>query len=232
MPHQQIASDEYWGNERTSLPAVALKDGLIDGVSGVHVFASYGAAKAMRLYSTAKKSSHASEQIQSGQELPLLTRGEGLVRVVEDVREYPYSESLLSKLLKKDLLDPDSFDGIAERMRQEKLYKGRTAWLRTAHETSEHEARIWRIVSYLTGSKSGAMLEGITSSELNMQPNQIPWTYLLPPLVVGEVYKRNRAATRISKVIAADIIIPGSTVREKSTKKSKFSYTPRAALNF
>ncbi len=229
-----IASDEYWADESLRMPPIPLSSGLIDGFAGVHHFASHGAAKVMRLYSHAQRKGFEAEAIPVGRELPILERGEGLLRVVEDMRHFPLSDSLLSKLWNRMKVDnePDDFDKLAERMRVDKLYRDETARLTVLVEGGNLDARIWRIVSYLTGSKSGSQLDGIFSSELSQNPSNVLMTYTLPPIVVGETYVRNSKGTGLSKIVTAEIVIPGSGSRARAPKKSKIKISSRPAFNF
>jgi len=228
-PHELIASDEYWAGTRNKMPGVPIPSGVIDGFTGVHVFASYGAAKVMGLYRLARDGGHAKEKLEPGQELPLLERGAGLIRVVEDIRCYPAGSSPLSRLFSS--MDPETFDNLAERMLATSFYSGESAKMQLESD-DERKMKIWRMVSYLTGSKSGAQLEGITSSDLRSQPSSIPMTYQMPPLVVGEIYSRGKRREYLSRVIGAEVLIPGSTRRARSPQKSKLSYRPKTAFNF
>lgn len=222
-PHQLIASDSYWG-AANDLPGIAVKDKYLDEISSVHFFSQSGVAKVQSLYRKAVVQ-HLPLAIEIGEELPLLERGEGLIRVVEDVREL-YANSPKKRLSReKQLLE--HFDFLADKMIEESLYSGDIA--RTIVQQDDRRyARIFRIVSYLTGSKSGTQLEGIPSPFLLGPSNG--FNLVMPPVKVGESYRRNKAGTIVSKIALAELLVPVRAKR-KEPKRVFFVVKPSFSLS-
>lgn len=228
-PHELLASDEYWG-DIIELPEVPIRDSFLDELNRQHIFAQFGAAAVQKLYRSAQRDSQIINRVKPGDVLPIVERGEGLVRVVEDLRRFPLSDTTLAnwwlKKLKQDT--PEHFDDIARKMLSDHLYSGENASMSLVDNDGIPNLRIWRVVHYLTGSKSGSQLEGITSPSLFRPAHQIGFNSVLPPLTVGETYRRNKAGTLISKVISAELLIAGGT-KQKVPKKSLFYVEPRFA---
>jgi len=229
--HQRIVADEYW-DRLSDVPKIPFESNTIDGFSSVHMFAQLGASKVQELYRHALRNGHLTTPVNPGDELPIVERGQGLVRVVMDARQFPTSESLLSKWWNKSVKNdtPEHFDALAQQMQDEHLYSGESARITLTRDRDVRNARIWRAVYYLTGSKSGSQLEGISGNFLFTPPERIRFNSVVPPLVVGEAYRRNKAGTLASKVVAAEVLIPGGA-RRRVPKKALFNVKPRFAFN-
>ena len=224
--HERIASPEYWESP-SSLPEVPIGAKVLDGFFGAHLLATHGAVKVMELYRKARVSGHIAEAVPFGEELPLLERGEGLLRVVEDSINLGPPRRRDFHLYKNG---EETFERRAAQIQANRLYSGESARMIVDYE-DERQARIWRTVTYMTGSRSGHMFEGVMSDLLDRRPADILMLDQLPPIVVGEPYKWNLGGD-MSKVIAADILIPGGGKKKKLPKLAKVSPSPRLVASF
>lgn len=226
-PHELLASDEYWG-ELSELPKVPLAHHLIDGMTGSHNLASWGAVKVQGMYARIARNGHITTPIEPGDSLPLIERGEGLLRIVQDTRQAPMSDSKILQFIQRNVVDdePEAFDTKAINMLSNRLYSGNCARMTFLQDSM----RIWRSVYYLTGSKSGSQLEGIESDKMFSPAREFAMNPIIPPLVVGESYKRNKAGSVAIKVVAAEVLLRGGK-KAKAPKKAKTGVVPGYSFN-
>lgn len=219
-PHELIASDDYWTGS-LPFPQLHSKEGVLDGFTGVHVFAVNGVRRIQALYKDVASNGHVCVPIPEGEQLPIMERGVGLLRIVEDTRTSPVSTSVLARwLLRRAPEDsPEEFDALALQIENEKLYKGRSARRTVASEGVSHALRIWRQAAYLTGSVSGEQNEGLYSAELGMSPDAVGYLTQLPAdITVGQTYFRGKNKKHESVIVRAEILKPGGK-RAKAPKK-------------
>jgi hypothetical protein len=221
--HQQLLDDNYWleiyKDDTSVLKGTPL---IIEGVFGVlpvlkDLTASYVRGKVRQ----ADRSGYIPEQITNGNRLPLLDRNNGLIRTVEDAR----TVTSIEKLSKTDLSyleEVDAFDEIAEEIMTNKLYRGDSANLTLIEQERNRAIKISRTVSYLTGSVTGRILVGLTSEHLSGR-KALDGTEFMYPDIVGGTYLRGKDASRQTKIIQADILIPGSVSRARAKRQRKMS---------
>jgi hypothetical protein len=175
----------------------------------------------MELYGRAASKGYVNNQIVPGDELPLLARGKGLLRIVEDTRLLGSTAShLMAGCMGAKEDAPEEFERLAAELLAHKTYKGELARM-TIPSNDEVPRRIWRNVVYMTGSKSGYQLEGISCDSLELEPRKHLVNEVIPPLIVGAAYFRNRNGNLTSKIVAADILIPGGLRRASPARRRR-----------
>lgn len=229
--YEQLASEEHW-QDLLTMPRIPLGAAAIDGFAGVHIFAGVGASRLMLLYETAQRKGFEPERVRFGSTLPLVEK-DGLIRVTQDMRKLPLSNGVLARGLRarKRVDSPQDFDDIAFEMANNILYKGESAASLVPID-DERNMKIWRTVTYMSGSPSGYMLHGLHCDDLRREPGDISILAQLPALEIGGVYPINKSGTLLRKIVDAQIILPGSAKRKEVRARPKLSVVPRIATNF
>lgn len=225
-----MAEPGYW-REPLDIPKLPLGIDFPDALFSTHVLAIRAAQSIIQLHKEASKNGMVAETFSAGQELPVVPRCKGLLRVVQDSIVVPYEPSWLRRVPSKlySLDSPEDFNKKAAAIEENKLYSDSSARIDVV-TPDRRPARLWRVVYYMTGSHSGEQLEGILSRELSASGHQN--NYVIPPLVIGQSYYRGHRKTAMSKVVTADIITPGGKKARKKPKRSKApaTATPRPAF--
>ena len=231
LPHELIISDAYW--EHAELyPKVPLSAQLIDQTAFFFPFAKYGAARVQRLYRSAANSTVIAEPIQNGRPIPLLERGAGLIRVVEDTREVLSLERFSLRQIGRLAFELDSttqFNVLASEMVGNHSYDGPTACTIVRRPDDGEFFKIWRAVEYLTGGVSDQQLEGVTSDTIRLPAWAQFENVIKPPLVVGTAYKKNRSGTKTTKIIEAEVLA-SKGLRKRIPKEKIIRLRPRAYI--
>ncbi len=229
--HELIASDDYWSTI-AKLPELSFRDRLVDDLSSIYVVSADSRTKDIQtLLTLANATGFDPIAVSNGSQLPLLERGEGLLKVVEDTRTKPAKSTNTHRLFQSSdkPIGTEEFNEIAQKMLAEFLYFGKTAMTHVVDELTGEVSYIERRVIYCTGSKSGSQLEGVISSNMHgASRRDIDVNELIRPVRVGRAYNRNALGTYASKVIAADLILP--VYLRKSSKNRRSKLLPARAL--
>jgi hypothetical protein len=217
--HEQLSRDEYWtGEERSNSDGLRGLPLIVEGVSGTFL-KHLTSSSVMRSHRHAVRSGYSPEPIPNGQILPLLSRNDGLIRTVEDARTI----TPIDGMLKQDMAfvgEEESFDEIAEEILANKLYQGEIAKLTILDHEAERAVKISRTATYLTGSITGQILVGLTSEHINGSRDFETTAFMFPDKV-GQTYRRGRTGGTLTKIVQADILIPGSVSRARAKKQRK-----------
>jgi hypothetical protein len=220
--HELLLGDEYWSNPRT-MPKIPASAFVLDGLATINWVAEFGGDHIDKLYGQVTDGNIANP-VYRGDPLPPMARGQGLLRVVEDVRISPMRQSALARLVRRGQTNhkPERFDDIAAEMLEDKLYAGESARMVAQIEDTDDMTGIRRRVYYLTGSLSGNQLEGVSSELLHVSGVA---NHVLPPLRVNEAYQRNRSGSALSKIVAAHVLVAGGSRR--SVRRPMLPVSPR-----